>query len=115
MTNMDYDAVCKAIDSIVQEYLYNVSSLKDHNHFSPPQPRDSREAYFKSRGFHMVNATHQHINDEEAFLEGCTRVFLVNPIIKTLLDMCGICNDWYNGNTYGLLTRSVRFQATSTS
>ena len=48
----------------------------------------------------MTNKDNEFVVDEEHFLEGCTRVFLVNPMIKILLDCHNIRNDWRFGKTF---------------
>lgn len=90
------------LNSIVREYLFNISSLKNHNHFQKAGKQDSREQYFHSKGFRVLlkNKDNEYVVDEEHFLEGCTRVFLVNPIIKALLDHYEVKSDWRYGTTF---------------
>lgn len=86
------------IDKIVKHYLYNVSSLKNHNYFCDRAYKKRRSNGFQIFSDESENA---YIVEEERFLEGCTRVFLINPIIKMLLDGHGIDNDWKDGRTVG--------------
>ena len=88
-------------DEIVNDYLYNVSNLQDHNHFRQQEEPDARHQYYHGKGFPMlmVNKDNEYVVDEEYFLEGCTRVFLINPMIKKLLVQHGVPNDWRFGDT----------------
>lgn len=89
-------------NEIVSEYLYNVSTLRNHNHFSQREERDSRHRYYHGAGFPLLmeNKDNEYVVAEESFLEGCTRVFLINPMIKKLLVCHGIRDDWRFGDTF---------------
>lgn len=91
---IDLEVIHDQMLRIVQEYLLNVSSLRNHNYFS----KGTRTLATRERGFPMLNGRNQYILDEESFLEGCTRAFLINPIMKSMLDMAQITNDWKYGN-----------------
>ena len=95
--HVDRCVVQSKLTGIVQEYLLNIASLANHNHFRN-RASDTRPL---ERGFYMFTHRNQHIIAEEQFLEGCTRVFLINSLIKMLLDLSGIQNDWRYGNTFG--------------
>lgn len=90
------------IEKIVRDYLFNVSSLSNHNYFNPPKLTDSREIYHSSKGFQAIkgNRDNDYIVDAEHFLEGCTRVFLVNPIIERFFSHYGLVRDWRDGMTF---------------
>lgn len=90
------------LDSIVQEYLYNISSWQNHNYFKEYHPIDSRDKYNQSHGFGFLNDSNEndYVVKEEAFLEGCTRVFLINPIMRYLLDSHNMTNEWQYGHTF---------------
>lgn len=90
------------IDAIVREYLFNVSSLGNHDYFGQRREADSRTKYYKNPGFSLLSSQceNDYVVKEEAFLEGCTRVFLINPIFKVLMDEHGIQNDWKYGDTF---------------
>lgn len=94
---LDRKDIQKKIKGIKEEYLLNISSLADHNHFRT----DSKSVRSRERGFDMLTSRNQYILDEEQFFEGCTRIFLINPIMKLLLDAAGIQNDWRYGMTFG--------------
>lgn len=98
------------VDVIVQDYLYSVSSLKNHNHFKKEESADIRKKYYQSHGFGIFNQDNDnyYVVKEEFFLEGCTRVFLINPIMKLLLDSHGIENDWQFGSTFANFNISNR-------
>lgn len=90
------------MDAIVKEYLFNVSSLGNHDYFNQRKAADSRTKYYKDIGFSLLTSQSEnsYVVKEETFLEGCTRVFLINPILKVLMDEHGIQNDWQNGHTF---------------
>lgn len=100
----------RKIDAIVKEYLFNISSLGNHDYFNPRKVADSRTTYYKSTGFAILSSENEngYVVKEEQFLEGCTRVFLINPIFKTLMDAHDIKNDWQFGNTFANYTISNR-------
>lgn len=95
--SLDREVIQKKIERIKEEYLLNISSLADHNHFRT----DSKSVRFCDRSFDMLTSCNQYVLAEEQFLEGCTRVFLINPIMKLLLDAAEIQNDWRYGTTFG--------------
>lgn len=90
------------IKKIANEYLYNVSSLKNHNYFKEKSEMDSRTKYYKCLGFHFLyeEFENDYIVDEEIFLEWCTRTFLINPIFEYLLNQHNIENEWRFGTTF---------------
>ena len=98
------------VDGIVQDYLYSISSLKKHNYFKKDEAVDSRTKYYQSHAFGILDCDNDnfYVVKEEMFLEGCTRVFLINPIMKLLLENRGIMNDWQYGNTFANFNISNR-------
>lgn len=90
------------VKEIVQDYLYSISFLKKHDYFNKNENMDSRTKYYQSNGFGILdcNIDNSYVVEEEMFLEGSTRVFLINPIMKLLLDNHGIVNDWQYGRTF---------------
>lgn len=102
MKNIDITALRTEFDEIASIYLYNVSNLQNHNHFRPQEEPDTRHRYYHGKGFPllMVNKDNEYVVDEENFLEGCTRVFLINPMIKKLFVRHGVLDDWRFGNTF---------------
>ena len=100
--NNDANAVRLAFDAVVRDYLLNISSLANHDYFSPKSEPDSRERYYHCKGFPILmnNKDNEYVVAEENYLEGCTRVFLLNPMLKRLLDRYGIDNDWRFGDTF---------------
>lgn len=90
------------LDTIVKDYLYKISVLQNHNHFKKYKITDSREKYYLCHGFGIFNdeTENDYVVKEELFLEGCTRVFLINPIMKYLLNRHGIENEWQYGSTF---------------
>lgn len=110
MCIININEVQRNIDSIVKEYLFNVSSLMNHDYFNKRKALDSRTKHYKSSGFHILSSETENIYvvNEEMFLEGCTRVFLINPIFKMLMDMHDIRNDWQYGDTFAKYTISNR-------
>ena len=94
------------VDKIIKDYLYNISMSYKHNYFKNGEVVKSRTKYFQSQGFDILDLdkSNYYVVKEEMFLEGCTRVFLINPIIKLLLDKHEIKNDWKNGDTFGNYT-----------
>lgn len=102
--HLDLERIQIKIERIIEEYLLNISSLADHNHFRT----GSKSVRSPERGFDMLTRRNQYVLDEEHFLEGCTRVFLINPIIRLFLDAAEIRNDWRYGTTFGEYTLSNR-------
>jgi len=102
MESKDITDLQSAFDAIVREYLFNISSLADHNHFCSRKEPTSRDQYYHGRGFPLLmeNSNNKYIVAEERYLEGSTRVFLVNPMIKALLDYYQLQNDWFGGSTF---------------
>lgn len=96
------DSLRDNLEKIVRDYLFNVSSLSNHNYFNHPNSINSRDQYYSSKGFKAIktNNENEYIVDAEHFLEGCTRVFLVNPIIEELFEHYGIIRDWRDGMTF---------------
>ena len=99
---LEKDNLQNTMNMIAQNYLQQISSLNKFKPFETKAPSNSREIYFKSRGFHILDNCNQNtfIVDTEAFLEGCTRVFLLNPIIDKLLYLHSITHEWYNDSTF---------------
>lgn len=110
MANTNLNSVQEEFEKIAQDYLYNISSLGNHNYFLDRESKDSRSAYFQSQGFQTLcnNDSNLFIVKEEMFLEGCTRVFLVNPLLKMLFETHGIFCEWKHGNTFGNFNISNR-------
>ena len=100
----------KEIENIVKEYLFNITSLYNHNHFVKRKIDGARAKYYKDTGFGLFSEENENafVVKEELFLEGCTRVFLINPIIKVLLDIHEIENEWRFGVTFANHTVSNR-------
>ena len=98
------------MSTIVKDYLFSVSSLGKHDYFNKKEVECNRTKYFNSTGFQVCSSfgDNGYVVREEKFLEGCTRVFLINPIFKMLMDVYGINNDWQYGNTFGKYTISTR-------
>lgn len=102
MKNIDINVLHNEFGEIVSDYLFNVSTLQNHNHFRIREEYDSRHRYYHGKGFPLLmsNKDNEYVVDEENFLEGCTRVFLINPMIKKLLVLHGIRDDWRFGDTF---------------
>ena len=90
------------VDGIVKEYLYKISSLKKHNYFKNEKSVDIQPKSLRNHAFGLLDCDfdNYYVVEEEMFLEGCTRVFLINPIFKILLENHEIMNDWQFGNTF---------------
>lgn len=102
MKNIDINVLRNEFGEIVSDYLFNVSTLQNHNHFRIREEYDSRHRHYHGKGFPLLmsNKDNEYVVDEENFLEGCTRVFLINPMIKKLLVLHGIRDDWRFGDTF---------------
>ena len=98
------------VDEIVQDYLYKISFLIKHDYFNENEVIDSRTKYYRRQSFGTLNNDDKEycVAKEGVQLEGCTRVFLINPIMKLLLERHKIRNDWQNGNTFSDYTVSNR-------
>lgn len=99
---MKKELVIAELDKIVKEYLFNISSLKKHNYFLQSESIATYKNYRTKSGFDLLHEQNEneYVVQEEIFLEWCTRVFLINPIMKSLLDIYGVKNDWKNGGTF---------------
>lgn len=103
------DTIRNEIEIIVKDYLYSVASNANHNHFRQTDHND-KATMFKDVGFSMLyeECDNYYVVMEESFLEGCTRVFLINPILKCLMDAHNIKNEWLFNMTFGNFTISNR-------
>lgn len=108
--DMKIKAIKESIEEIVKEYLFSISSLKNHNYFKQSKSNDTRKKYYEHTGFDILYSSieNEFVVKEENFLEGCTRVFLINPIMKSLLDIYEIDNDWKFGDTFANFSISNR-------
>lgn len=110
MPIMTDSAFNSKIEAIINDYLYNISTLGNHDYFSVRNRNNSRARFFNNSGFDIISS--ESFNDnivmEEAFLEGCTRVFLINPIFKLFLDSQKVQNDWQFGDTFANYTITNR-------
>lgn len=95
-------ALQHSFKTIVNNYLFNVSTLANHNHFEAKKTPDSRYRYYHAKGFQLVmeNIDNEYIVSEENYLEGSTRVFLINPMMKVLLDHFQYRNAWFGEDTF---------------
>lgn len=98
----DLDSTKRIMERIAEDYLFQISSLADHNHFSPSKIADCRKRYNNSRGFQCLygDCSSQIIIDEEFFLEGCTRSFLINPILENLFSQHNVKHEWFCGSSF---------------
>lgn len=110
MPNTTQETIYFKVEEIIADYLQQIYKNKNHNHFQTKWLLDPRAKLFSSYGFDILGTknTNHDIVAEEAFLEGSTRVFLINPILELLLNSHGIQNDWKNGQTFGNFTISNR-------
>ena len=99
------EEIAYSISCIVSDYLWKIASCGNHEHFSKTIDISSKKS-----GFYLLNqqCENEYVIREEAFFEGCTRVFLINPIMKLLLDYHGIKNDWRFGDTFENFTITNR-------
>lgn len=98
----ELSALQQSFRTIVKNYLFNISSLANHNHFQAKPLPDSRYRYYHSKGFQSVmeNTDNEYIVSEENYLEGSTRVFLINPMMKVLLAHFQYRNAWFDEDTF---------------
>lgn len=109
MHNIDLSNLRMKLDRIVHDYLFQVSSLRKYNYFSDGNYFQAQTTVLHKLGFSMLAGNKSTPSSkEDAFLEGSTRVFLINPIIKHLLDEHQIENDWRYGSTFAKYTLSNR-------
>ncbi len=110
MSEIKTNEVQMKIAAIVKEYLFSVSSLRNHNYFTPRKYDDSHTKYYRNSGFGILSQENEnnYVVEEEQFLEGCTRVLLINPIFKMLMSEHNIENDWQFGDTFSNYTISNR-------
>ena len=96
----DKKVIQDEITDIVQDFLYRVGSVGSHNHFKPKSERRYLASAEKV-GFNSLyeEIDNRYVVEEELFLEGCIRVFLINPIMKKLLEYHDIQNEWMFGDT----------------
>lgn len=102
MSELKIDFIKNEIDEIVNKYLYNVSSLINNDYFNKRKAINPRTKYYNCKGFPLIYGENknEYVLNTEVFLEGCTRVFLINPIIKRLLDLHLIENEWRFDTTF---------------
>lgn len=98
------------VNKVVDDYLYQISSLRRHKHFALTSSSSNKATSLNQSGFQMIDdaTSNRLVIDEEHFIEGCTRVFLINPIIEELLKLHNIENDWQFGTTFGNYTITNR-------
>lgn len=109
MHNIDLANLRTKLDRIVHDYLFQVSSLENRNYFSDNNFIQAQTTVLHKLGFSVLTGKQSTpASKEDAFLEGSTRVFLINPIIKYLLDEHQIENDWRHGSTFAKYTLSNR-------
>lgn len=102
----DSNSIDLQINSIIRDYLYNVSTLRKHDYFDLINNITNRTRFFENSGFgfNILSSDNSNENEyvvkEEFFLEGCTRTFLINCVMKLLLDTHHIQNDWLYGTTF---------------
>lgn len=94
--------VTTTINKAVHNFLYQIGLLSQQNLFDRSAPKDFRIQYGRNNAFFLINPNYDNDSfvSSEKYLEGCIRVFLVNPIIKALLDHFGYRNDWMFGDTF---------------
>lgn|GEM_PF-3254278 len=99
---LDNQFVESTINKAVRDFLFIVKGYPRLNLFSGQIPEDYERQNQNKNAFFVINPNNDNYNfvSLERFLEGCIRVFLVNPIIKDLLDHCGYRNDWQFGKTF---------------
>lgn len=109
MYKIDLADLRTKLDRIVHDYLYQVSSLENRDYFSDDKYIQAQTTVLHKLGFSVLTGKKSiPTSKEDAFLEGSTRVFLINPIIKHLLDIHQIENDWRYGATFAKYTLSNR-------
>lgn len=103
------DLIASEIREIAIDFVNSIELLGNHNHF---QLESSNKTTNMSRdvGFNLLyeDIENHYVVKEEQFLEGCIRVFLINPIIKKLLDYHSLQNEWYFNGTFNNFTVSNR-------
>ena len=107
---MDYyndKGLRKQIDIIVQDFLYQISRHAKHR-FLPFN--DQYTGYDIKSTFQIISKPdiNKIIVNEERLLEGCIRVFLINPLFDVLFKFHGIPIDWKFGNTFSNFDITVR-------
>ncbi len=97
------------IDSIIHGYLYNIDRHTSKNFFGD-QNQIKKSKHIDRIAFGILNPPNlnQQIVKEEMLFEGCTRVFLINPILDELFKYHNIDIEWEFGMTFSNFTISVR-------
>ena len=95
---VDIEELKEKIDYISKQYLRHIA-LTNKNPFM----QSEQQRIYGENGFYLVdNEQHnRYIVKKENAFEGCTRVLLINPVIKTILDAHSIDNEWPYDSTYG--------------
>lgn len=107
---LDNQFVISTINKAVHTFLFQIGSISQRDKFDRKTPKGSRTQFARNNAFFLINPNNDNDSfvSSEKILEGCIRVFLVNPIIKALLDRCGYRNDWMFGKTFNDFTITNR-------
>lgn len=110
MNKCNYPKLKKDFEEIMRNYLLQVSSFTSQKFSSKQHVIPARTRYFRGPGFAMLHENFNPKSDAEAsnLLEGCTRVFLINPMLNKLFEHLNIACDWRYGNTFAKFTCSNR-------
>lgn len=107
MIRCNYSELQIEFRKIVQNYLLHVSSFSGQPFVK--KELSARVRYFKGKGFPLLQGAKFIIDDNSNnLLEGCTRVFLINPVIDKLFEHLNIICDWHFGSTFAKYTCSNR-------
>lgn len=98
----------KEMKRIVQEYLHMVSKTHQEGVFSKYSETKLEKIYYGSFNVISPKIDNKRIVQEELLFEGLIRSFLVNPIMKMLLDKHGYKNDWVENGLPIFYTMSNR-------
>lgn len=108
MSKCNYPKLKMEFEKVIRNYLLQVSSFTNREFTSKPDTLSARTRYFRGPGFLMLHENFNPKSDAEQsnLLEGCTRVFLINPILDKLFAHLNISCDWRFGNTFAKFTCS---------
>lgn len=110
MSKCNYPDLQIKFGKIVQNYLLQVASFSSRLFQKKQEAPSGRERYFQGGGFLLLQGNYASITDDESenLFEGCTRVFLINPVINALFEHLNIKSDWRFGDTVAKFTCSNR-------
>lgn len=102
MNKYDFPSLLVETQRIVHDYLSQVTSFANQLYRKMQSDPNPRARYLEAAGFPALHDdnTFGIGRKSENLFEGCTRVFLINPVIDKILEARGVVREWRFGSTY---------------